>query len=150
VGGASRRRAGTRRRRSSHRGAHDHGEEGARRGEEWGGGGEEREGEGEGEGRGAHLGVQIRRSTSPKPRAPPRGEREMGEREVVAREKSNERKRPGERGTRMGSRGHQGRADRAGLGWAAPRAKTPWHALPHIEKSMREAESETKLSNARD
>jgi hypothetical protein len=35
-----------------------------------GGGGEEREGEREGEGRGAHLGNQIRRSPSLKPRAP--------------------------------------------------------------------------------
>src|SRR5688572_30197362 len=47
--------------------------------------GREREGGG-----GAHLGVQIWRSPSPKPRAP-RGR----EREVAAREKSNEREGPG-------------------------------------------------------
>jgi hypothetical protein len=47
-----------------------------------------------------------------------------------------------DQGARMGSRGHQGRAGRAGpgrarlgwvgLGWAAPRAKTLWHAQPQI------------------
>jgi hypothetical protein len=51
----------------------------AARGRRRGGGGEEREGEG----RGAHLGVQIRRSPSPKPRAPGGREREVGE-EVAA------------------------------------------------------------------
>jgi hypothetical protein len=45
------------------------------------GGGEEREGEGRGGG--AHLGVQIRRSPSPKPRAPQGRERDGGK-EVVA------------------------------------------------------------------
>jgi hypothetical protein len=55
--------------------------QGGRAGDEVrGGGGEEREGEG----RGAHLGVQIRRLPSPKPRAP-RG-RERGGEEVAARE----------------------------------------------------------------
>jgi hypothetical protein len=48
--------------------------------EEERGGGREREGRG-GEGRRAHLGTKIRRSPSPKPRAP--REREMGEREGV-------------------------------------------------------------------
>jgi hypothetical protein len=58
-------------------GARD-GQQGARREEEMGGGreGEEREGEG----RGAHLGVQIRRSLSPKPRAQQGRERDGRER----------------------------------------------------------------------
>jgi hypothetical protein len=56
--------------------------QGGRAGEEGRGGeGEEREGEG----RGAHLGVQIRRSPSLKPRAQ-RGRERGGGEEVVARE----------------------------------------------------------------
>jgi hypothetical protein len=57
--------------------------QGTRREEERGAGGQEREGEGEG--RGAHLGVQIWRSPSPKPRVP-WGERDGRGREVAARE----------------------------------------------------------------
>jgi hypothetical protein len=75
----------------------------ARRGEE-GGRAQGREGEEEeegdrGEGRGGELTseIKLRRSPSPKPRAP------WGEREVAARENSNERKGPG--GARMESRG---------------------------------------------
>jgi hypothetical protein len=53
---------------------------------------------------------------------------------------------------RMGRARREGRAGRgwAGPGWAAPRVKTPWHAQPQIGKSIREIETETKLSNARD
>jgi hypothetical protein len=52
----------------------------------------------------------------------------------------------------MGRARREGRAGRgwAGPGWAAPRVKTPWHAQPQIGKSIREIETETKLSNARD
>jgi hypothetical protein len=79
----ARERAGARGRRGR-RGARDGEKKGARKEEERGGGGEEREGEGEG--RGAHLGVQIRRSPSLKPRTP-WGERERGGgEEVDARE----------------------------------------------------------------
>jgi hypothetical protein len=59
--------------RRGHRGAHD-GATGGAHGGRKGRGGEEREGEGRGGG--AHLGVQIRRSPSPKPRAPRGGGRE--------------------------------------------------------------------------
>jgi hypothetical protein len=86
---------------------------------------EEGEGEGkkerEGEGRGAHLGDP----NSGDHRLQDLGhheERERGGREVAAREKSNERKRPGEGGTRMGrarAPGARGpRPGRAGSGWA--------------------------------
>jgi hypothetical protein len=53
---------------------------------------------------------------------------------------------PGARGPRLGRAG----PGWVGLGWAAPRVKTPWHAQPQIGKSIRETETETKLSNARD
>jgi hypothetical protein len=75
----------------------------------------------EGEGRGAHLGDP----NSGDHRLQDLGhheERERGGREVAAREKSNERKRPGEGGTRMGrarAPGARGpRPGRAGSGWA--------------------------------
>jgi hypothetical protein len=61
------------------------------------------------------------------------GERDGREREVAAREKSNERK--GTRGRAWGAGGARGaRAELgwAGLGWAAPRVKTPWNAQPQI------------------
>jgi hypothetical protein len=63
------------------------------------------------------------------------GERER-EREVAARENSMRGKDQG-RGHAWGGHGRQGRAGRAGsrrvgLGWAAPRVKTPWHAQPQI------------------
>jgi hypothetical protein len=51
-----------------------------------------------------------------------------GEREVATREKSNERKGPGGQWG-AGAPGARG-PSWAGLGWAAPRAKTPWHAQP--------------------
>jgi hypothetical protein len=97
-----------------------------------------------GEGRGAHLGVQIWRSPSPKPRAPPRGERE-----IAAWEKSNERKRPGEGGA-------------PGEGTGARGARGAWAELGHTtgqnpvartttdRNSIRKAKSETKLSNTHD
>jgi hypothetical protein len=53
---------------------------GSRAGEKKGRGEGKREGEGEW--RGAHLGVQIRRSPSPKPRAP-WGERKVEERRLL-------------------------------------------------------------------
>jgi hypothetical protein len=68
-------------------------------------------------------------------------EREVGERGSCCAGELNEGKRPGERGTHMGrgralgARGPRpGRAGpgQVGLGWAAPRVKTPWHAQPHI------------------
>jgi hypothetical protein len=120
------------------------GRKGARRGEERGGGGEEREGEG----RGAHLGVQIRRSPSPKPRAPPRGERDGREREVAAREKSNERKRPGE-----GARRGVGALGACGQSWARLGRTVGQNPVAHTtteRNPIREAKSETKLSNTRD
>jgi hypothetical protein len=81
----------------------------------------------------------------------------MGEREVVAQEKSNERK--GTRGARAwgaggarGTRAEQGRAEPGcvGLGWAAPRVKTLWHAQPQIGNQFAKQKSEKKLSNAHD
>jgi hypothetical protein len=57
--------------------------------------------EGKGRGGEAHLGVQIRRSLSPKPRAP-RGERERWRRGGCCAGELNEGKRPGEGGGRMG------------------------------------------------
>jgi hypothetical protein len=65
-------------------------------------------------------GIQLRRSTSPKPRAPREREREMGERERLLRGRNQMRER--DQGARMGTRGRQGRAGRArpgraGLGW---------------------------------
>jgi hypothetical protein len=85
-----------------------------------GGGGEERKGEG----RGAHLGVQIWRSPSPKPREP------RGERERRCAGELNEGKRPGEghigRGRAPGARGSswagpgRARLGWAGSGWAEP------------------------------
>jgi hypothetical protein len=82
------------------RGARGRRAEGRTQGRE---GEEEEEGE-RGEGRGGELTsrIQLRRSPSPKPRAP-RGERE---REVAAREKSNERK--GTRGHAHGEHGAPG------------------------------------------
>jgi hypothetical protein len=76
---------------------------GRRRG--WGGG--EREGEG------AHLGVQIRRSPSPKPRAPWGRERELCAGEL------NEEKETRGGGAAGGGAGRQGRAGqgRAGSDW---------------------------------
>jgi hypothetical protein len=128
----------------------------AHRGKGRGGGGGEREGEGEGEGRGAHLGVQILRSPSPKPRAP-RGERDGREREVTAREKSNGRKRPGE-GVRMGARGARAELGHARSGWAGSgraglgrtAGQNPVERTTTDRNSIREAKSETELSNARD
>jgi hypothetical protein len=83
---------------------------GRAQGERRGGRGRER-----GEGRGAHLGIQLRRSPSPKPRAPREVEREMGERGCCAGI-PNERGRGG--GAWGGGQGRQGRAGRAGPGWA--------------------------------
>jgi hypothetical protein len=74
------------------------------------------------------------------------GERE---REVVAREKSNERKRPGGGGAHMGRAGGA-RGARAELGWAAPRVKIPRHAQRQIGRSIHEQNLETKLRNTRD
>jgi hypothetical protein len=57
----------------------------------------------------------------------------MGEREVAVREKSNERKGIGGRAWGAGgARGTRAELGRAGLGWAAPWIKTPWHAQPQI------------------
>jgi hypothetical protein len=39
---------------------------------------------------------------------------------------------------------------RAGLGWAAPRGKNPMAHTTTDQNSIREAKSETKLSNSRD
>jgi hypothetical protein len=61
------------------------------------------------EGRRAHLGVQIRRSPSPKPRAQ-RGREGDGGEEVAAREKMNEGKGREGRGRAWGGAGRQGRA----------------------------------------
>jgi hypothetical protein len=71
----------------------------------------------------------------------------MGEREVAAREKSNERKGPG---GAMGARAKLGRAGpgRAGLGRTA--GQNPVACTTIDQKSIREAKSETELSNARD
>jgi hypothetical protein len=59
----------------------------------------------------------------------------MGEREVAAREKSNERK--GTRGRAHGEQGAPGargpswaRLCWVGLGWATPWVKIPWHTQP--------------------
>jgi hypothetical protein len=63
----------------------------------------------------------------------------MGEREVAAREKSNERKRPGGAWGVGGARG--------------TRAELGQNSMAHTtidRKSIREAKSETELSNARD
>jgi hypothetical protein len=103
-------------------------------------------------------GSKFRRSPSPRPRAP-QGERDGREREVVAWEKSNERKRPGEGGARMGegtgARGASGRAgpDRAGLGRAGlgrTAGQNPVARTTTDRNSICEAKSETRLSNARD
>jgi hypothetical protein len=94
---------------------------------------EEEEGERGGEGRGAHLGD------------PNSGDHRLqdlghhGERErcgtggVCCAGELNEGKRPGERGAHgegTGARGAWAELGQAGLGWAAPRVKTPWHAQP--------------------
>jgi hypothetical protein len=88
-------------------------------------------------------------------------EREVGERErlLCGRNQMRGRDQGGAHGEGHGRQGRAG-PGRAGLGWArlgwvelgwaAPRAKTPWHAQPQIGKSIREAKSETELSNARD
>jgi hypothetical protein len=119
------------------------------------------EGEGEGK-RERERGVHLGDPNSSDHRLQDLGhhrKRERSGREVAAQEKSNEIKRPGEGGTRMGRaralgargpRPGQAGPGRAGLGWAAPRVKTPWHAQPQIGKSIHETETETKLSNARD
>jgi hypothetical protein len=92
---------------------------GARRGRRRGRAGE-RKGEGEGKRereRGAHLRVQIRRSSSPIPRALPRGEREVGERGRLLRGRNQMRERDQGRGARMG----RARAPGArGPRWAEP------------------------------
>jgi hypothetical protein len=87
---------------------------------------EERRGEGKRERereRGAHLGVQIRRSLSPKPRAPWERERDGGE-EVAARENQMTETERREEGARMGegqgTGGAWARAGQAGSGWAGP------------------------------
>jgi hypothetical protein len=100
-------------------GAGEGGAQGRRKGK---GRGRERE-------RGAHLGFQIRRSPSPKPRAP-RGGR--GGRGGCCAGELNEGKRPGE-GGRMGEgQDARGARAKAGPGWAAPRVKILWHAQPQI------------------
>jgi hypothetical protein len=76
----------------------------------------ERERERRREGRGVHLGIQLRRSPSPKPRAPREVEREMRERGCCAGI-PNEREREEE--GRMGGCGGNGGA-LAGLGWVGP------------------------------
>jgi hypothetical protein len=61
-----------------------------------------------------------------------------------------------DQGARMGSRGHQGRAGRAGpagLGWAGLGRTTGQNSMARTTtdwKTIREAKSETELSNARD
>jgi hypothetical protein len=72
----------------------------------------------------------------------------MGEREVAAQEKSNERK-----GIRGGAHGEQGRAGRAGsgrIGLGRTVGQNPVARTTTDRKSIREAKSETKLSNTRD
>jgi hypothetical protein len=107
----------------------------ARRGEGRGGVGEEREGEG------THLGVQIWRSPSPKPRAPRGRERELCAGEL------NEGKEirggghgigrgmaPGARGPRLGRAGlHRGSKSRG--------------SHNHRSEYKRETKSETRRSN---
>jgi hypothetical protein len=92
--------------------------------------GEGREGEG---GRGSHLGVQICRSPSLKPRAQWGRERWERERELCVGE-LNEGKRGKGRGTLTWGEGQgcQGRAGRAGPGWVVSRVKIPRHAQPQI------------------
>jgi hypothetical protein len=72
----------------------------------------------------------------------------MGEREVAAREKSNERK--WTRGARAwgagGARGAQ-----AEMGWAGPHLRSKPHGTHnHRQTSIREAKSKMELSNAHD
>jgi hypothetical protein len=101
-----------------------------------GGGGEE------GEGRGAHLGVQIRQSPSPNPRAQ-RG-RERWRRGGFYVGKSNERK--GEKGERHAGEG-QGTCARAGPGWAWPHrgSNNPAARTTTDRNPIREMKTETRL-----
>jgi hypothetical protein len=62
-----------------------------------------------------------------------RGERERWERESLLRGRNQMRERD-HGGARMGEgTGVRGAPSQAGLGWAAPWVKTPWHAQPQIE-----------------
>jgi hypothetical protein len=76
----------------------------------------------------------------------------MGEREVVAQEKSNERKRLGEGGGAWGGQGAPGARGPswARPDWAAPWVKIPRHAQPQIGRSICEQNPETKLRNTCD
>jgi hypothetical protein len=90
------------------------------------------------------------------------GERERWERESLLRERNQMREKGP--GARMGSRGCQGHAGRAGPGWAGlgqvglgtwaglgcTTGQNPVARTTTDRKSFREAKSETKLSNARD
>jgi hypothetical protein len=105
-------------------------------------------------GRGAHLGVQIGRSPSPKPRAP-WGERERWRRGGCCAGKSNERK--GEKGG--GAHGGRDRAtgargpEWAGLGRAGSRrgAKTlDTHRHRMGTKSRNETKQNTRLNTTSD
>jgi ribonuclease E len=121
------------------RGEPRRGRRGVRAEERRGGRAQGRQGEGEGErgeGRGGELtsGIQLRRSPSPKPRAPRERERDGGEREVAAWEKSNEENGSGG-GGRMGWAGAPGvrGPGRAGPGWAGLghiADRNPRHARP--------------------
>jgi hypothetical protein len=114
-----------------------------------GGGGEEREGEG----RGAHLGVQLRRSPSPKSRVP------RGERGRLLRGRIEMRER--DRGARAwgagGARGARAELCRARLGWVGSgqaglshtAGQNPVARTTTNRKTIREAKSETELSNTR-
>jgi hypothetical protein len=81
----------------------------------------------------------------------------MGEREVAAREKSNERKGPGGMGSR-GARGARAELGQPRLGWAGSgraglgrtAGQNPVAHTTTDLKSIREAKSEMELSNARD
>jgi hypothetical protein len=129
--------AGPRRRRAGRAGAHAcRGKrEGARRGRR---GGRGRERERRREERGAHLGIQLRQSPSPKPRAPQgdRGGRGRGRllRGKSKWEREEKRGRMGGCGASRARRG-PGRAGpgRAGLGWVGPSHfadRNPRHARP--------------------
>jgi hypothetical protein len=141
--GAARRgrRGGTR---QGRRGARDGATGGALGRRRKGRGKGERERNREGEGRGAHLGVQIWRSLSPKPRAPQRRWERQGETGSCCAGELNEGKRPGEGDTR----GAWAELGRAGLGRTAGQnlvARTTTD-----QNAIREIKSETRLSNTRD
>jgi hypothetical protein len=130
--------------------------QGTRTGEKEGEGEEERERERERE-RGGELTSGSKSGDHRLQNLGHHGEREMGEREVTAREKSNGRKRPGE-GVRMGARGARAELGHARSGWAGSgraglgrtAGQNPVERTTTDRNSIREAKSETELSNARD